>query len=331
MKRILWLDYLRVFACFLVIVVHVPELSESVYEKIYTYSSRIAVPLFFMISGYLTLPFDPSLKNLFKNRLPRLFFPFLTWSIIYAFLPSFFGDSDFNTAIHRFIGIPIALTASHLWYMYAIIGLYIFAPIISPWLNSASRRQILFYLIIWMLTLTFPYIINDTTGIKMDEWNSIFTFYYFTGYLGYFILGFYLKKFPVKLNKWKYKLFFTGTLFLNFLIAFLVLHFLDASFQVTRYLTVNVALFSFSIFMLIKQINFSDNFLSKIIVELSLKSFGIYLIHEFVLKYIYFKKLQFIELPFEFARPLISLFVFLISFIFVWGLSKIPKSKYLIG
>ena len=38
------------------------------------------------------------------------------------------------------------------------MGLYLFAPIISPWLTSASRKCMEFYLAIWSITLCIPYI-----------------------------------------------------------------------------------------------------------------------------------------------------------------------------
>lgn len=330
-NRILFLDYLRVLACFLVIIVHVPEFSSGIFEKITTYFARIAVPLFFMISGYLTLPFEVSIKDLFKKRLSRLIFPFLMWSLIYATLPFLFGELSREDTLKQILNIPLELTSPHLWYMYGIIGMYLFAPLISPWLKIASKKQISFYLLIWTFTLLFPYFIVKFPDIQMNEMNSIFTLYYFSGYLGYFVLGFFIKKFPFNINKLKYNILFTVALLLNFIILFFAFFYLKASIEVTRYLTINVALFAFAIFMLVKQIHFKNNYISKIIITFSINSFGIYLIHEFVLKYIVFKYLNIFDFPLVIERISISLITFLISYLIILFINKVPASKYLIG
>lgn len=329
--RILWLDYLRVLACFLVIVVHVPEFSSGILEKSTTYFARIAVPLFFMISGYLTLPFDLDIKNLFKKRISRLIFPFLFWSFIYAILPYSYGELNLQSTLMLIYKIPLVLTAPHLWYMYAIIGMYLFAPLISPWLKIATKKQISFYLLLWAFTLFFPYLIKKYPEIEMNEWNSIYILNYFSGYLGYFILGFFIKKFPFDFSKLKYNLFFSSLLLLNFIIVILAYYFLNATIEVTKYLTINVALFAISVFMLVSQIHFKENNFSGLIVSLSINSFGIYLIHEFVLKYIVIKYFNLINYPLTIERLSISLITFLISFLIILFIKKIPISKFLIG
>jgi len=156
-NRIKWLDYLRFMACVLVIMVHIPEIGSGFYEKFYTYVSRIAVPIFFMMSGYLTLPFDNTKKGLLSKRLSRLFFPFLFWSVLYAVLPYLFGEKDLLESFETILMLPLKLSAPHLWYMYSIIGLTFLSPIVSPWLKLASTKELSIFLLLWVITLFFHF------------------------------------------------------------------------------------------------------------------------------------------------------------------------------
>ena len=61
------------------------------------------------------------------------------------------------------------------------MGLYLLAPVLSRWLNYASRTEIEFYLGLWGISLCFPLfrpVVNINTG-------NTGILYYFTGYAGY--------------------------------------------------------------------------------------------------------------------------------------------------
>jgi len=88
-----WIDAVRSIAIILVVTIHCStgyfrEPSESVPGWLFAcfvhVSSQIAVPLFFMVSGYLLYKpgIDPGL--FFRRRLRRLMIPLITWSIIYV-------------------------------------------------------------------------------------------------------------------------------------------------------------------------------------------------------------------------------------------------------
>ncbi|WP_179348063.1 acyltransferase [Winogradskyella pacifica] len=329
--RLLWIDYLRFIACFFVIMVHVPEIGSGIYEKVYTYISRIAVPIFFMMSGFLTLPYNGNLRQLFKKRLTRLFFPFLFWSIIYAIIPYFYSEIDVIGMVRKVFYIPLKLTAPHLWYMYSIIGLTLITPIISPWLKIASNKQLLFFLAIWLVTLFFPYLQLIDLDIEMNEWNSIYTLYYFSGYLGYFVLGFYLKKIIIETSQVKYFISFLSIILFSFFIVFTLTKYTQATIEITRYLTINIALFSIGVFMIFKRLPFSIKRLDAIVLSVSKTSFGIYLGHELILRRLV---MPFFNLdPFfnVFSRPVITFITLLITYLIILGISKLPYSKYLIG
>lgn len=63
-------------------------------------------------------------------------------------------------ALINILKIPVnfGVEVGHLWYVYMLLGLYMIAPIISPWLKVATRKQVEFYLYVWGVTLCLPYI-----------------------------------------------------------------------------------------------------------------------------------------------------------------------------
>src|SRR5512140_3161951 len=74
-----WADLIRVLAIYLVVVIHTSgqltnawgkvPLSQWLIGDIYGGISRIGVPLFFMLSGYLLLPRSESLRSFYGKRM----------------------------------------------------------------------------------------------------------------------------------------------------------------------------------------------------------------------------------------------------------------------
>lgn len=95
MKRTIYFDYLRVIACFAVIVLHVSagqwhDYTEPTFEwnvmNIYDSATRFCVPIFLMISGALFLNPEKklSLRKLYTHNILRVITAFCFWSFIYA-------------------------------------------------------------------------------------------------------------------------------------------------------------------------------------------------------------------------------------------------------
>ena len=99
-ERIVFLDYLRVIACFMVIMVHscefffidgdsigIRSVSDGFWVSAIDSAFRSSVPLFVMASSYLLLPMRGSSQHFFKRRFVRVVVPFAVWSLLYAILP----------------------------------------------------------------------------------------------------------------------------------------------------------------------------------------------------------------------------------------------------
>lgn len=99
-QRIVFLDYLRVIACFMVILVHciepfylnsdgtyIASRSDALWVTFLNSLLRIAVPLFIMASSYLLLPLKSDTQTFYRRRFERVAIPFIFWSLAYAFIP----------------------------------------------------------------------------------------------------------------------------------------------------------------------------------------------------------------------------------------------------
>jgi surface polysaccharide O-acyltransferase-like enzyme len=269
-----------------------------------------------------------NIKTFFKKRFSRILFPFILWSLFYNFYNVQFSELSWSLFFEKIINLFYKLSAHHLWYIYALLGIYMLVPIISPWIKSASKKELLFYLFLWAITLSFLYLKAINPFIEMNEWNSIFILYYFSGYLGYFIMGYYLIKH--QLNKsllWGFIL-----IVLSCLIAFVIYTQNDIpSLLLTRYLTPNIAFLSIGCFLILKKVVINNKWIKTVVVSISEQTYGIYLIHIFILKEITPKLIDISTLPSILKTPVFSLITFVISYLIIKAIAFIPKSKYLIG
>ncbi len=365
-ERIDYLDVLRVLACFMVVMVHAGDkyLFDGATNtfgatcSLYLALLRPCVPLFILMSSILLLPLKTDSATFFKRRFSRVLIPFTVWSIIYVFLPlpetpvfggpsNVFTDSGINVYLYNLIMIPMNFTGSnvHFWFIYTIIGLYLFMPIISPWLQQASRRSLITFLTIWSVTLFFPYIRLWFPQIHGEcDWNEFGMLYNFSGYLGYIILGYFLHKHN-KLSA-KKSMFIGAVLFAigGFITykGFLA----DCDTFLTQKaagnedwkllelsignLTFNVVMMTAGMFMFFQKINISG-FLRKCFQELSVLSYGIFLAHYIVSLWISAYLPKMLNLNAGFEQFLVTLIIFSISYLIAKLISYMPKSKYLIG
>lgn len=82
-------------------------------------------------------------------------------------------------------------------------------------------------------------------------------------------------------------------------------------------------------FMLIKKITYSKGFLYKLVKDISLKSYGMYLVHMMFLPFIYAYLSS--VLPTPWTIFLSVLITYVVSYLAVKIISFIPNSKYIIG
>ncbi len=191
-ERIVYLDVIRIVACVMVILMHSPMPDCGAPGFVLTGISFVTAPsigLFFMVSGALLLPTSLSMKEFYKRRLSKIVFPTLIWTFIYLLVKIINGSITIDQLPSIVLSIPFSAQGDGiLWFMYVLVGLYLITPIISPWLEKASKKEIELILGFWIVSLLYPVLSNV---VSVNESNSG-VLYYFSGYAGYYILGYYL-------------------------------------------------------------------------------------------------------------------------------------------
>lgn len=289
-----------------------------------------ASELFILLSGAVLLPVKKSMKEFYKSRLQKLLPPFLFWSIVTAVVYGISSDLSFIQLMNDIVAIPFKPIIYYFWFIYVIIGLYLVAPIISPWIIQASKKQIEFILILWFISLLIP-IWNLFSPIQFDyEGNYNYTLYYFSGFLGYWVLGYYLNKYPIKLNL-NYRLVICV---IFFVLYFLVLYYVHKNelmnYSLLSNLQIGSALYVILIFTLFQQIKIGDN-LNNYVIRIAKCSFGIYLVHALIIKLIVFPLISMSGFNVILGNILGCLLTFILSYIIINLISKIPYLNKLIG
>ena len=221
MQREVWLDFLRVTACFMVLVVHSTEPfylggeggliltpTDAFWVAVFEGICRCCVPVFLIASSYLQFPLHYPAGEFFKRRAVRILVPMVIWTLVYALA---WGEPVQNL---KGLLLNFNYAAGHLWFVYMLVGVYLLMPLLSPWAQKVSRKELSVYLGIWIFTTFIPSIraavggeaplIQAADGLPAAalyplwgeaSWNPFGTFYYVSGFVGYLLWGLYIRKF----------------------------------------------------------------------------------------------------------------------------------------
>lgn len=338
-EREIGFDFLRVIGAFFVVIIHVDAISVNAFTMfsvdwfvtaIWNVLARFAVPVFFMVSGAFLLEAShrTDVKTIFAKRIFKLAVAFIFWMVVYT-VANYLRQRESIADIKWFI-VESLTGEYHLWFLFALAGMYIITPFLKLIANNKKLCEYFLALFIVFQLITpfageFPKI-----GAFIRNWSEDITFNFAMGYSGYYVLGFYLKKYPLK-GKAKWLLYVGGILGAVYYVVSAVVSSENIGYFEIKNgnnLTWYTAAFSVAVYSFI--LNLCKNrtpgkAVSKFIYTVSAYSFGIYLAHPLVLAV--FKEIGFVPTLFTPALsiPIISICAFVISFALSWALRKIPK------
>ena len=297
----------------------------------------VAVPLFLMASAYLLVPVKSGTGEFLKKRFARVGIPFLIFLFIYAFLPAVWGEFSWAEAWANVkqAGINFIPRESHLWFVYMMLGLYLVMPIISPWLDRAGKKEELFFLGIWAFTLCF-YWLRDVAGPVFGEcwWNPYPLFYYVSGFIGYIILGHYIRKHLDWSDK---KVLLVCLPVIQVCYLFGIYQFYHRSFTVStpqelemhwQNDTIVAGLMSAGVFLLFRRIKKPGKCYG-LVRKISEASYGMYLMHMLMLPAIFGVLNPLLPVPLTIV--LTAVLTYALSFVISYLIRKLPFGKYLAG
>ena len=162
-EREIWLDWMRVAACLMVMVVHATEpfylggdgsliltQTDAFWASFFDSFVRACVPLFIIASSYLQFPLHYSSEEFFRRRAVRILVPFVLWTVVYALV--------WGSPVQNFKDLLLNFNyaAGHLWFVYMLVGVYLLMPLLSPWAERVGRTELRIYLGLWLFTTVIP-------------------------------------------------------------------------------------------------------------------------------------------------------------------------------
>ena len=316
-NRVVFLDWLRIIACFMVMLVHTCEPFYFDADGNTFFQSKDAafwaswldslvhccVPLFVMASSYLLFPVTRPTGEFFKRRLVRVFVPYVVWLCVYTAAWGEWGKLPFN--------FPFA--GGHLWFVYMLIAmggkgvgtrgarlaaalashhaLPVRPPLLACKVRCAGVRSD-------ALSLGGS-AVESLWSVLEAPWNRFGAFYYVSGFFGYMLLGFYFRKFVPSLG-WRRTLSLALPLWIvgmAIVWGFFYFRIPDAQgYPVARpyafavdletsweFCGFGIALMTVAYFLLIRKLDFSGVFYRRVVRPLSEASYGTYLLHMLIL------------------------------------------------
>lgn len=340
-KHILWIDLLKVVAMFGVVSLHAATLVFNQYGKIpmpywwtaniYDSAARLCVPLFFMISGYFLLEKSEKLSFFIIKRIRKVVIPLVVWSIIFLIWKKIVFGHDIN--VHSFYIIIIDPVFFHFWFIYALIGVYFFIPVLRIFILNANNNTKYYFVLVWFFAVSIIPQFEKFTGLE-----SQIDFMAISGFVGYFVLGHIIRH--LSISK---RLFLISNIFIILSYVFTVF---STYFLSTRsgtfneyfygYLSPNIIVLSVMFFLSIKYIlqdaKFNSKLGVKIIKMVSSASLGIYFIHPIFLHHLNNQNFGFSLNALSgnpiFYIPITTTVTFILSFLVINILQKTPLFKH---
>ena len=372
-ERVVWLDLLRFVAILMVIAAHSVDIynatpqensDNSFWGAFIGSMMRPCVPLFAMMTGMLLLPIREKAGEFYRKRIPRVLFPMILWSAIYYLTPWFIGvlggdkavvsiffpfefspSQEFSDAVGNIAMIPFTFNGytTHMWYIYMLIGLYLFMPYLSAWVEKNDQTLIRTFVALWGCSLMLPYIeqliSRDIFGVC--AWNNFGTFYYFAGFAGYLLLG-HLMGGGNRLRSAKAIAVGTMLYVSGFIITYSGYSTMAEQFSYEeapdmlemfwQYCSPNVVLMTIGVFLITQRAKIESKYLQNFFTNITKCGFGIYMMH-----YIFIGPTVILLTPLGLPTPLCVICTVLIVFTVSWLLTNIiyrllPRAaRYIVG
>jgi surface polysaccharide O-acyltransferase-like enzyme len=330
-----YLNTLRVLATFAVVWLHVSATTVLQKEGMYKLdwwvgntadaASRWCIPVFVFVSGALLL--DPAKTEsaivFYRKRLRRIMVPLVFWTAVYIGPGVMFSRLTWrNIAISLLQGTPY----SHLWYLYMILGLYGLTPALRIYVRASSDRQQ--WSLAWGLILVaMAYMFFDRFFLVNQR--SVFTM--FIPYIGYYLLGY---QFRCRRFEGVSKGILAGAAVVCMMMTAVGTDWLIKRYGVDKgmflynYFSPSVMPMSVAVFLLFYRWH-TDGSRIPVVFKSAMErvapaTLGIYLFHPLAILFLERTELSVVAFSAALMIPLISILAFVLSYIVVLVILKIP-------
>ena len=301
--RVLYLSRIKALACIAVVILHTFYTANNYSPTVGAQSVMLsvrnammwAVPCFVMASGALLLDRKRTLtpKKLFGKYIFRMVITLVVFSLLFSVFDTFTtakrsaGETLKDTLSDIFLGTGWP----HMWYLYLMIAVYLMLPIYKIISANAEPKDLKYLLAVYGIGLSVLPFIETITGKKLPFYICVFTIYPL-----YLFLGHVLHTGAIRLPKNASGLMFLISLGIVAMLTVYSCNAVSESPETAGKINALLTVYSFPVYIAAavgaygyfrKTRNKPVPVLDSIAAELDSCSFGIYLIHMAVLKFIY--------------------------------------------
>lgn len=327
------LELIRTISFILVVVIHVSNYFCRAYGKIsvgeYGFSlvlntfARVSVPSFFMLSGALLLGREEPMEKNWR-RIFRFLLPLFVWSVVYYVWNIYYMKSKLD--LGEILWVP---AEAHLWYLYAMIPIYLVLPFLQVMFRGMNRKMEDALMVLGLAVVVISYVFSLCGG----EMYFDVPLFGDRVYAYYFYLGYYLMKYKdeIRFSSRTLALIFMGSNVITIaLTAGIALSLNDHPERCLEYGFPFVIISSAAFFLWMLRLGKGGVQLKertrRMIDSWCACSFGIYLIHILFLDN-YKKHLAAEAVSAYAAIPVLTVSILLASYLCVALMRKLPAGK----
>jgi len=325
------LDFIRLVAILMVISIHVSAKgfasmtnhwwAVNFYESL----SRFSVPLFLMVTGALLLGKETTVRKT-GNRMWRVGLPLIVWSVAYLYWFRYTG-TEFPHWTKSILRAPVV---PHFWYLYTLLGAYLFLPVMIGFCKITDTGSKVLTITAWFIGSSVVPTVYALTGKEYLGLNWGFM----PLYAGYLVMGWFAYRWTrfgaarvlvasfvwalsaalVAILTWKHsiKVGAANETFYAYTSPFVITGAVSA-FYVLRATAIAFAA--------------SKWFPSRMLRKLGEVNFGVYLIHVMVMFWWDLRGFDFQFINPWMAIPVVVLMTFLLSAAVIFVIQRLPFGK----
>lgn len=338
-ERNLAFDLLRIIAAFSVIMLHsaaqfwydLPvDQKEWQIANAYDACFRFGVPIFVMISGALFLGREQntSISKLLKHNVLRLVIVYFLWSSIYGLWDCYsYGIEKLG---RKEIVNEMLSGRYHLWFVPMIVGLYVICPIVYELVHRVPKRCLDYFVVLFLITeilrcSALPFIYDGQLRSVLNSFQPPLV----SGYVGYFVLGYYLHEYGVssKIRNVCLGLCIPALFFNVYMSRRFSLAAGTPKGEVYDCFCIGTFIIIIALFVGINDFckgKKPGKLLSGIVKELSADTFGVYLMHLLILEFFRSKGIHVMSINIALGIPVMAIFVFVVGCVLAAILRRIP-------
>lgn len=284
--RSLGLDILRIIAFLCVISIHfftrtgygtLQNDGFAVYIVIcLRYITRMCIPLFLMLSGYLLANKEPNKKYYLK--IIRILVEYFIASIVCVLFSIFYLKEDKWNFVSFIRGVFSFSCVPYSWYINMYIGLFLIAPFINKILKNITKKQQQIFLIIMIGLTLLPTVVYYYFSNYENFLIALPSFWYYPLYmLTYFFAGQYIRINQPKVKRWVLILVFIVDLLIAGIHQYtnVTMHPMD---MLEEYYTIFVFILTVSTFLFFYDLKYKHKWAVKVVSVISISTLSGYMI-----------------------------------------------------